>query len=77
MIFMMMMMMMMISSSKSSISSSFSLIPDLVSLSLLIKVIMTLSPELEVMQKMMKKSRFAIDDAGAQNYMFKGWLGLT
>jgi hypothetical protein len=33
-------------------------------------VIVTLSPEIEVITKMMKKSRFAIDDAEAEICMF-------
>jgi len=44
---------------------------------IILKMIMTLSPELEVITKMMEKSRFAIDDAVAENYLFKEWLDLT
>jgi hypothetical protein len=39
---------------------------------IVLKVIMTLSPELEVITKSIKKSRFTIDDAVAENYLFKG-----
>ena len=43
---------------------------------IILKAIMTLGPELEVITKMMKKSRFVIDYAEAENYMFKGWLDM-
>jgi hypothetical protein len=40
-------------------------------------IIITIIVIIKMKTKMMKKSRFAIDDAEAENFEFKGWLGLT